>query len=47
MENLVNDDRNPSDDSRLAYAKPELIEAGKIADVTLANGNDGGDGGYS
>ncbi|WP_156397175.1 MULTISPECIES: lasso RiPP family leader peptide-containing protein [unclassified Sphingomonas] len=48
MDNLINNDREPSEDSRLVYVKPELIDAGKIADVTLSNGNDSGsDGGYS
>lgn len=48
MEALINQDRDPSDDSRLAYVKPELIDAGKIADVTLSNGNNSGsDSAYS
>jgi hypothetical protein len=48
MDDLINSDREPSADPRLAYVKPELLEAGKIADVTLSNGNDSGsDGGYS
>ena len=34
-------------DAKLAYVTPDLIEAGKIADVTLSNGNGGGDLGYS
>lgn len=34
-------------DARLPYERPELLDAGKIADVTLSNGNTGGDGGYS
>lgn len=48
MGDLINTDRELSEDSRLVYVKPELVDVGKIADVTLSNGNDnGGDGGYS
>ena len=33
---------------RLPYARPDLVEVGQIADVTLSNGNNNGaDGGYS
>lgn len=33
---------------RLPYARPDLVEVGQIADVTLSNGNNGGaDGAYS
>lgn len=42
MDALINQDREPSDDSRLVYVKPELIDAGKIADVTLSDGNNSG-----
>ena len=35
-------------DDRLPYERPELLDAGKIADVTLSNGNiSGADAGYS
>lgn len=47
MDDLINGDGDHSDDSKLTYVKPDLVEAGKIADVTLSNGNTGGDGGYS
>lgn len=47
MRDLIDDVRDSSDDSKLTYVKPDLLEAGKIADVTLSNGNTGGDGGYS
>ncbi len=33
---------------RLPYARPDLVEVGQIADVTLSNGNNaGGDASYS
>lgn len=33
---------------RLPYARPDLVEVGQIADVTLSNGNNGGaDAAYS
>lgn len=35
-------------DDRLPYERPELLDAGKIADVTLSNGNNfGSDSAYS
>jgi len=48
MRDLIDDGREVSNDTKLAYAKPDLVEAGKIADVTLSNGNNpGADGAYS
>ena len=36
------------EDDRLPYQRPDLLEVGQIADITLSNGNNpGGDGGYS
>lgn len=29
-------------DERLPYERPELLDAGKISDVTLSNGNNSG-----
>lgn len=34
-------------DDRQPYQRPDLLEVGQIADITLSNGNTGGDGGYS
>lgn len=35
-------------DDRLPYERPDLQEAGQVADLTLSNGNNpGGDGAYS
>ena len=35
-------------DDRLPYQRPDLLEVGQIADITLSTGNDpGGDGAYS
>jgi hypothetical protein len=35
-------------DDRLPYQRPDLLEVGQIADITLSNGNNGGvDSGYS
>ncbi|MES1975990.1 MAG: hypothetical protein V4472_26325 [Pseudomonadota bacterium] len=48
MRDLMDEVRESSNDSKLIYVTPDLIEAGKIADVTLSNGNNSGsDGGYS
>lgn len=47
QQDIINDEQERGGDSRQYYVKPDLIEAGKIADVTLSNGNTGGDGGYS
>lgn len=48
MRDLIDDVQEPANEAKLAYATPDLVEAGKIADVTLSNGNNaGGDGGYS
>lgn len=39
---------NLPQDDRLPYERPELLDAGKISDVTLSNGNsNSSDGGYS
>lgn len=36
------------EDDRLTYERPDLLDVGKISDVTLSNGNNNGaDGGYS
>ena len=35
-------------DERLPYQRPDLLEVGQIADITLSNGNNGGgDASYS
>ena len=47
MRDQIDDVREPANETKLAYVTPDLVEAGKIADVTLSNGNTGGDGGYS
>lgn len=47
MRDQIDDVREPANKTKLAYVSPDLVEAGKIADVTLSNGNTGGDGGYS
>ncbi|MBA4761179.1 lasso RiPP family leader peptide-containing protein [Sphingomonas sp.] len=48
MRNQIDDVREPANETKLAYVAPDLVEAGKIADVTLSNGNNaGGDSGYS
>lgn len=39
---------NLQQDDRLPYERPDLLDAGKISDVTLSNGNNsGGDTTYS
>lgn len=47
MRDIINEVREISENSKLDYVKPDLVDVGKIADVTLSNGNSGGDGGYS
>ena len=48
MRDLVDPVLEPLEETKLAYVTPDLVEAGKIADVTLSNGNNpGGDSGYS
>lgn len=48
MRDLIDDVREPANEAKLAYVIPDLVEAGKIADVTLSDGNtNSSDGGYS
>jgi len=48
MNDFIDPRQTDTDDGRLAYVKPDLVEAGKIADVTLSNGNNSGsDSAYS
>ncbi len=48
MRDFIDEAQETANEAKLAYATPDLVEAGKIADVTLSNGNNpGGDGGYS
>lgn len=47
MRDVIDDAQELSETSKLDYVKPDLVDVGKIADVTLSNGNSGGDGGYS
>ncbi|MBA4761178.1 hypothetical protein [Sphingomonas sp.] len=47
MRDVLDGALEPLGDAKLAYVTPDLIEAGKIGDVTLSNGNGGGDLGYS
>lgn len=48
MRDLVDAVLEPLDETKLTYVTPDLVDAGKIADVTLSNGNNmGGDSGYS
>lgn len=48
MRDTIDEVREISENSKLDYVKPDLVDVGKIADVTLSNGNNsGGDGGYS
>ncbi len=40
--------KNLQQDERLPYERPDLLDAGKISDVTLSNGNNAGlDSAYS
>lgn len=47
MQDTVAQMQDSAQADRLPYARPDLVEVGQIADVTLSNGNTGGDGGYS
>lgn len=48
MSDMDDAGRELSESSKKEYVKPDLVDIGKIADVTLSNGNNGGgDGGYS
>ncbi len=48
MQDKVAQTQDSAQGDRLPYARPDLVEVGQIADVTLSNGNNvGGDGSYS
>jgi hypothetical protein len=48
MTDMVDGGRELSESSKMEYVKPDLVDIGKISDVTLSNGNDmGADGAYS
>lgn len=48
MQDKITQTQDSAATDRLPYARPDLVEVGQIADVTLSNGNNGGgDGGYS
>jgi hypothetical protein len=48
MTDMVDGGRELSESSKMEYVKPDLVDIGKIADVTLSNGNNlGSDAAYS
>lgn len=48
MQDKVAQMQDSAHGERLPYTRPDLVEVGQIADLTLSNGNNGGgDGGYS
>ncbi len=48
MDHQIEKTESLPQDDRLPYERPELLDAGKISDVTLSNGNDfGSDSAYS
>lgn len=48
MADILEQDQDAPGDERLPYERPDLLDAGQIADLTLSNGNNsGGDGAYS
>lgn len=48
MQDKIAETQDIAQGDRLPYARPDLVEVGQIADVTLSNGNNGGvDAAYS